>query len=104
MSTPDNTTVDRDVDIVLVILDLVRKTAPAVTHEQSRDIEQAVRVKYGGIRVRIAKRKTHKTPEQREQIVTSALSESLANVSTDKIAESNGISRRTLYRLLKRGR
>lgn len=103
MSTPDHNA-DRDVDIVLVILDLVRKTAPAVTPEQSLDIERAVRVKYGGLRARIAKRKNHKTPEQREQVVREALAESQANVSTDKIAESNGISRRTLYRLLKRGR
>lgn len=102
MTSPDIT--DRDVDIVLAILELVRKTAPAVTSEQARDIEQAVRTKYGGQRARIAKRKTHKTPEQREQIVQEALHASQATVPTDKIAESNGISRRSLYRYLKKGR
>lgn len=101
MTVPDDNS-DRDVDIVLVILDLVRKTAPAVTPEQSLDIERAVRVKYGGLRARIAKRKSHKTPEQREQVVKEALAESQANVPTDQLAESAGIHRSTLYRLLKR--
>ena len=100
MTVPDST--DRDVDIVLVILDLVRKAAPTVTPEQSRDIEQAVRVKYGGLRARIAKRKSHKTPEQREQVVKDALAVSQANVPTDQIADAAGIHRSTLYRLLKR--
>lgn len=101
MTVPDDNT-DRDVDIVLVILDLVRKTAPAVTTEQARDIEQVVRVKYGGMRARIAKRKSHKTPEQREQVVQNALSKSQSTVPTDQIAESAGIHRSTLYRMLKR--
>lgn len=100
MASADNT--DREVDIVLVILDMVRAAAPAITPEQTRDVEQAVRVKYGGQRVRIAKRKKHLTPEQREQLVQQALDPASANVSTDQIAASNGIHRATLYRNIKR--
>lgn len=99
---------ERDVDIVLVILDLVRKSAPTVTPDQTRDIEQAVRAQYGGMRARIAKRKTHKTQEQREQVaqdvrvVQDTLAKYQAKAPIDQIAESSGIHRSTLYRLLKR--
>ncbi|MES2685533.1 MAG: hypothetical protein V4706_01860 [Pseudomonadota bacterium] len=100
MASADNT--DREVDIVLVILDLVRAAAPAITAEQTRDVEQAVRVKYGGQRVRIAKRKKHLTPEQRDQLVRQALDPASADLSTDQIADTNGIHRSTLYRAFKR--
>lgn len=101
MSRGENT--DRELDIVLVILELVAQSAPTLTPEHVRDIEAAVRLKYGGQRARIAKRKQHPTPEQREKVVREALADTHANVPTDLIAEANGISRRSLYRYLKRG-
>jgi AcrR family transcriptional regulator len=62
-----------------------------------------VRAQYGGLRTRIAKRKKHPTPEERARVINQALDQGQADVPTDQIAESNGISRRTLYRYLKRG-
>jgi len=100
MASADNT--DREVDIVLIILDMVRAAAPAITPEQTLDVERAVRVKYGGQRVRIAKRKKHLTPEQRDQVVRQALDPACATLSTDQIADANGIHRSTLYRAFKR--
>lgn len=94
---------DREFDIVVALLDLLAVLTPDLPPEKSREIEQTMRIRYGGLRTRIAKRKQHPTPAQREQIVREALSESHADVPTDQIAESNGISRRTLYRYLKRG-
>lgn len=93
---------DREIDIVQVILDLVSTATSDLTPEKSRDIEQIVRTRYGGLRLRIVKRKKHPTPEQREQITRDSLSPTLASVPTDQIAESNGIHRATLYRYLKR--
>lgn len=93
---------EREVDIVLAILDMVRAASPSVTPEQASDIEQRVRIQFGGMRTRIAKRKKHPTPEQREKAVREALNESQADTPTDEIANANGIHRATLYRYLKR--
>lgn len=101
MTREENT--DREPDIVLVILQLVAAAEPGFTPDKARNIEQAVRGQYGGQRVRIVKRKQHPTAEQREKAVSDALSTTLKDVPTDQIAESNGISRMTLYRYLKRG-
>ena len=90
---------DRDLDIVLAILQLVPELPP----ERALEIEHTVRAQYGGLRTRIAKRKKHPTPEERARVINQALDPSQADVPTDQIAESNGISRRTLYRYLKRG-
>jgi transcriptional regulator of acetoin/glycerol metabolism len=94
--------VDRDVDIVRVILNLVAETTPDLTPERRTEIEQAVRLKYGGLRARIAKRKQHPTPEQREKVVQEALAVTNTAVSTDVLADAGGIHRATLYRYLKR--
>ncbi len=101
MSREDNA--DREIDIVQVILELVSTATSDLTPEKSRDIEQIVRTRYGGLRLRIVKRKKHPTPERREEITRIALAPELASVPTDEIAQTNGISRRTLYRYLKRG-
>lgn len=90
---------DRDPDIVLVILEMVRQAEPAFTPEKAREIEDQVRAQYGGIRTRIPKRKKHPTPAQRAKVFT----EALTDVSNERILEENGISRRSLYRYLKRG-
>jgi DNA invertase Pin-like site-specific DNA recombinase len=93
---------DRDLDIVQAILELAAASVPDLTPDKVRDIDQAVRAKYGGLRSRIAKRKQHPTNEQREKAVRDALAQSNVDVPTDQIAENNGIHRATLYRYLKR--
>lgn len=102
MSRTDNP--DRELDIVLVILDLVAIATPGLTPDKVRDIEQTVREKYGGVRARIAKRGKHPTPEQRDQAVRDALSAEHAAVPTEQLARAHGIDRATLYRYIKRGR
>lgn len=101
MSREENT--DREPDLVLLILDMVSAVVPGLTPEQVRGIEQDVRGQYGGIRVRIAKRGKHPTPERRKKIMLDALDEALATTPTDQIAQANGISRRSLYRYMKNG-
>jgi DNA invertase Pin-like site-specific DNA recombinase len=90
---------DREPDIVLVILRLVLAAEPTVTQEKAREIEQQVRDQYGGMRTRIPKRGKHPTAEKRRKVFQDALT----NAPTDQVTQENGISRRTLYRYLKRG-
>ncbi len=96
MTRPENT--DREVDIVLLILEVVASTTP-LAPEQARDIEQTVRAKYGGLRARIAKRKQHPSPEQRAKVINDFVAKS-TDSTPEQVADSNGISRRTLYNYL----
>jgi DNA invertase Pin-like site-specific DNA recombinase len=89
--------IDSDLDIVELILKLAQ--AEGLSADAAHQIEQAVRADHGGERVRIPKRKKHMTPEQRQQ----AYADGLTNLPTEAVTDKHGISRRTLYRLLKTG-
>lgn len=86
-------------DIVLVVLQRVRAQAPAVTDDVLRLVEAEIRAEYGGLRVRIPKRKKHPTPQQREAVRLDAMTPA----SDAEITRSHGISRASLYRYIKRG-
>lgn len=86
-------------DIVLEVLARVRACTPHLTDEQATQIERDIRTQFGGMRVRIPKRKKHPSDEQRQAIYRDGLT-----TATDQtIQQTHGISRSTLYRLLKRG-
>lgn len=89
---------DREPDIVLTILASV-KTRVQITREQEKEIEREIRAAYGGLRVRIAKRGKHLDPDQRRHVYQ----QGLTSASNREIQAENGISRATLYRLMKRG-
>lgn len=74
---------DRELDIVLAILDLVADAAPGITTETQRDIEQAVRTRYGGVRTRIAKRKKHPAPEQHNKALQGDVNDNAADGPQD---------------------
>ena len=82
-----------------MILQMVRVANPAVTEAQAQAVEQQVRAQYGGIRTRIPKRKKHPTSEERARVFAQAMTD----VPDERILSDNGISRRSLYRYLKRG-
>ena len=88
---------DDEPDIVDVILracqDAGLDAAVALT------IGAGIRAEYGGMRVRIPKRKKHLTPSARAQ----AFADGVSPMPTEEITVKHGISRSTLYRLMKRG-
>lgn len=88
---------DPDPDIVEVIIAACRKSGLDIN--AAHVIEQEIREQYGGLRVRIPKRKKHPTPQERELI----LADGLTSMSTDAVTAKHKISRSTLYRLMKRG-
>jgi len=90
---------DREPDIVLVVLQRVRAAAPTFTEAQAQEIEAALRAEYGGMRVRIPKRKKHPSPSERQAIMR----EALGPATDEEITQRHGIHRATLYRMLKRG-
>jgi len=100
----------RDLEAVVVILQrggFEQDGACVIGVEAKRQVDAAfVEAAFfldGGMRTRIAKRKKHPTPEQREKAVREALHEASADTPTDVIARANGITPRTLYRYIKRG-
>ena len=72
---------------------------PALTEAQALQVEADVRAEFGGLRVRIPKRKKHSTTEERRVI----LAEAMGHASDEEITQRHGIHRSTLYRMLKRG-
>lgn len=88
---------DLDPDIVEVII--LACQASGLDADAAHMIETRIRAEYGGLRVRIPKRKKHPTPQEREMVVA----DGITNMSNEEITAKHGISRATLYRLMKRG-
>lgn len=99
MSREDN--LDRGIDIVLAILNLVA-TREAWSQEKKDEYEEAVRETYVGVRPNRVALRPRRTSTQRQKIVNDSLAKENAAVPTDRIAEANGIHRSTLYRYYKR--
>ena len=87
---------DREPDIVEIIIKMAQ--SEGLPAEAAHLIEQAIRTNYGGLRIRIPKRKKHPSTEQRSQVYA----DGLTSMRTEDITEKHGISRATLYRLMKR--
>ncbi len=86
-----------DPDIVEIIIRLAQ--AEGLTLDAANQIERVVRLQFGGLRVRIPKKKKHLTTEQRQQVFQDGLS----NTPTEEITSKYRIDRATLYRVMKRG-
>ena len=87
---------DPDPDIIEIIMRACE--AEGLDPEASRLIEAKMRTEYGGLRVRIPKRKKHPTERAR----TDAYTDGLSGMATEEVIEKHGISRATLYRLMKK--
>lgn len=99
MSLKETTDAPAEPDIVQEVLQRVLAVSPSLSLEAARQIEAEVRAEFGGLRVRIPKRKKHLTAAQR----AAAFRDGLSDAPTEEVAARQGISRATLYRLMKRG-
>lgn len=88
---------DPDPDIVEVILRACQ--AEGLDADVAHLIESRIREEYGGLRVRIPKRKKHPTAIQRAEI----FADGTTSMTTEEIAAKHKISRASIYRLMKRG-
>lgn len=86
-------------DIVLVVLQRVLAQVPDIGEAVIRQVEAEVRAEFGGLRVRIPKRKKHLTADQRAAVVRDAMTPA----SDAEVTGRHGISRASLYRYVKRG-
>jgi hypothetical protein len=86
---------DRDPDIVQLVLAACK--AEGFDTEAARIIELKICSEYGGRRVYISKKKVYDDKKKR------VFNEGLSDKSTAQVVKDAGISRATLYRLMKRG-
>lgn len=99
MNKLSDATFPSEPDIVQTILQRVIAMAPQFSQALSDQIEQEIRAEYGGQRVRIPKRGKYLTLGQRQALFQDGLS----RMTNDEIVEKHKISRRTLYREMKKG-
>ena len=91
---------DPEPDILAELLMRVAAMSPGFPPDVLARVEQALRTEYGGMRVRIPKRRKNLTPEQREAL----FKDGLTAMKTPEIVAKHKISRATLYREMKRFR
>jgi Mor family transcriptional regulator len=90
---------DQEPDIVALILQKVIAMAPDFSRALALQIEQEVKTEHGGKRMFVPKGAKRLTPEQRKAV----FDDGLTNLDTDAIKKKHGISRATLYRVMKQG-
>lgn len=92
-----------DGDIVEFLLAMVRAEFPQCTDAQAIALDERARAVWGGERVRVRKTtgraagRRPLTDEQRQQVITDGMS----SAPTEDVLRKHGISRASLYRMLK---
>ena len=91
---------EREPDIVLVVLQRMRHYLPsAITTELLTQIEGEIKTQYGGQRVRIPKRRKHLSPQDKAAVYA----QGLTKATDQQIQTDTGVSRATIYRIMKSG-
>jgi len=95
----------KDKDIVRWVLDRLLAHDPSITEELTLTVERETRAEWGGQEVRIWKTSTGRVgrPPRTPYDQAKAYADGVGTDTTTEILGKHGISRATLYRLVKRG-
>lgn len=85
-------------DVILDFIARVRRMVPEFTDEQARELEMQLRRDRGGTQPYIGKDMSRRPHEKKR------LREKLKTRTVDQVAKEEGISRRTIYRMLSKKR
>ena len=85
-------------DIVRCIIDWMMQHEPSITEQLALECEREIRREWGGERPYIAA-DAKRQPHVRDKVISDALTDT----PTPEILRRHGISRSTMYRMLKRG-
>jgi hypothetical protein len=97
-------------DVIWRTLELAMQACPTLTVEIARTVERQSRVEFGGERVAVPKTAYHaergpgrsSIPEATARaVLLSVMTE--PSVSTEELTKRHGVSRASIYRLMKRG-
>ena len=96
---------DADPDLIQHLLAMVRAEFPQCTDSQAEHIDDRIRAAWGGQRVHIAKHRHRRAgnPAKPPELLQRAYTDALGNEPNEVITRRHGISRATLYRLVKKG-
>jgi len=84
-------------DMIKDLLDLVKREMPSFTDGQADQIEKQIRRMWGGERFTVAK----KAPRKKKEVIRKAVQEA-KSAGVEAASKNFGISRRTIYRWLKK--
>lgn len=87
----------QDADFVHDVVERVRARHPGMTEQEALDLEREIRQAWGGERVFVAK-----DMRRRHHVRAAIVADGLTSAPTEQILTKHGISRSTLYRLMKR--
>lgn len=85
-------------DFVLDLIERVRARMPSLTQEEALALEAEIRTAWGGERPFIAK-----DLRRRQHVRAAIVADGLSAAPTKEVLKKHGISRSTLYRLVKKG-
>jgi hypothetical protein len=95
-------------DVIWRTLELAMQSCPSLSQESARAIEAAARSEFAGTRVWIAEQPFH--PERAagrksvpREVANALYQDALTNTPTAELVKRHGLSRATIYRLMKRG-
>ena len=86
-----------DPDIVRELMLHLQAALPDLDEARAGQIERDLRLRFGGLRVRIPKRGKHLRGEERDR----AYSDGASSMQTGEVTRKHRISQATLYRILK---
>lgn len=92
-------------DVIQFLLAMVRAEFPACTDRQAEHMDERTRAVWGGQRVHIAKARHRRAGNQAKppDVLQRAYADAMGAEPNDVITRRHGISRATLYRLVKKG-
>lgn len=92
-------------DLIEDLLAMVRAEFPQCTDAQADSMDERIRALWGGQRLHIAKHR-HRKPGRAAKdpaALQRAYADALGTASNEEVIRRHGISRATLYRLVKKG-
>lgn len=90
-------------DIIGWVVDWLLANETAITEDLIATFERESRAEWGGQEVRVWKTSDGKAGRRRHYDAQQAYADGMSKLPDQAVMEKHGISRRTLYRLLKRG-
>ena len=95
-------------DVIWRTLEIAMRECPALTPQVAREIETVSRAEFGGTRVDVPKQPYHPDRSAGRKSVPAAVeqavyADALTSASTEELVKRHGVSRSTIYRLMKRG-
>lgn len=86
-------------DLLNYVVQELRAACPQFDDIKAQEVKDKLRAVLGGDRYYVARR----DPERVEHLRAEVLRAAVTDISTEELTRAHGVSRRTMYRMLKRG-